>query len=154
MIFSSVHANDDCSKYPKAIQTAIAYLKAHDFMKMEPGRYGIQGDEIYAMVSDAVTAPAAEKKPEAHKKYVDVQYLVSGKERLGFTPDNGSYEVESYAEEKDLILYKQVENECYILAAPGCYSIFFPNDIHRPGVAAGEPATVRKVVVKVSVDLI
>lgn len=121
---------------------------------MEPGVYEIQGNEIYAQVFDTVTAPAEEKRPEVHEKFIDVQFLVSGRERLGFTPDTGSYETEERLEEKDLIFYKTVENEGFVEAVPGCYSIFFPADVHRPAVAAGEPMKIRKVVVKVSVALL
>lgn len=154
MIFSSIYAKDNVEKYPKAIQTALEYLKSNDFTTMETGVYEIQGKDIYAQVMDAQTAPADTKRPEVHEKYIDVQFLASGKERLGFTFDTGSYEVDERLEDKDLIFYKSVENEGYIDAVPGCYSIFFPEDVHRPAVAAGEPMTIRKVVVKVSVVLI
>lgn len=154
MIFSSIYAKDNVEKYPKAIQTALEYLKSNDFTTMETGVYEIQGKDIYAQVMDAQTAPADTKRPEVHEKYIDVQFLASGKERLGFTFDTGSYEVDERLGDKDLIFYKSVENEGYIDAVPGCYSIFFPEDVHRPAVAAGEPMTIRKVVVKVSVALI
>ncbi len=154
MIFSSIYAKDDMSKYPQAIQTAVKYLKDNDFVAMEPGVYEIQGKEIYAQVFDAETGAAETKRPEVHEKYIDVQFLASGKERLGFTPDTGNYEVDERFDDRDLIFYKSVENEGYIEATPGCYSIFFPADVHRPAVAAGEPMKVRKVVVKVSVALI
>ncbi|MCI6888159.1 MAG: YhcH/YjgK/YiaL family protein [Otoolea sp.] len=154
MIFSSIYAKDDTSKYPKAIQIALEYLKTHDFTAMETGVYEIQGKEIYAQVMDAQTGAAEEKRPEVHEKFVDVQYLASGREMLGFTPDTGNYEVDERFDDRDLIFYKSVENEGYIEAVPGCYSIFFPADVHRPAVAAGEPMKVRKVVVKVSVALL
>ena len=154
MIFSSIYAKDRIDKYPRAIQTALEYLKANDFTKMEPGTYEIQGKEIYAQVMDAQTAPADTKRPEVHEHYIDVQFLASGRERLGFTPDTGNYEVDERLDDKDLIFYKSVEQEGFIEAVPGCYSIFFPEDVHRPAVAAGEPMTIRKVVVKVSVALL
>lgn len=154
MIFSSIYANDSVEKYPKAIQTALEYLKSNDFTKMETGVYEIQGREIYAQVMDAQTGPADAKRPEVHEKYIDVQFLASGRERLGFTPDTGNYEVEERLEDKDLIFYRSVEHEGFIEAVPGCYCIFFPEDVHRPAMEAGEPMTIRKVVVKVSVALI
>ena len=85
---------------------------------------------------------------------MDVQFLVSGKEKLGFTLDTGNYEVDERFDERDLIFYKSVENEGFIEATPGCYSIFFPADIHRPTCISGEPMKVRKVVVKVAVTLL
>jgi YhcH/YjgK/YiaL family protein len=154
MIFSSIHSKDDCKNYPQAIQTAINYLKENDFVSMETGVYEIQGKDIYAQVFDAQTEPADKKRPEVHEKYLDVQFLASGKERLGFTPDTGKYEIDEKIEDRDLIFYKNVENEGFIEATPGCYCVFFPNDVHRPAVMSGEAMMVRKVVVKVKVSLL
>lgn len=154
MIFSSIHSKDDFKCYPEAVQRAIAYLKANDFVNMEPGVYEIEGKKMYAQVFDAETEEAQCKKPEVHEKFLDVQFLASGKEKLGFTPDTGNYEVDEKFDERDLIFYKSVENEGFITATPGCFCVFFPHDVHRPAVAADEPMTVRKVVIKVSLDLL
>ena len=154
MIFSSIYSKDDCTNYPTAIQTAINYLKENDFTSMETGVYEIQGKDIYAQVFDAQTEPIEKKRPEVHEKYVDVQFIASGKERLGFTPDMGKYEVDERIDDRDLIFYKEVENESFIESTPGCYCIFFPNDVHRPAVMSGEAMTVRKVVIKVKVTLL
>ena len=132
----------------------ITYLKNNDFVAMEPGVYEIEGKKMYAQVFDAETEPAEKKRPEVHEKFLDVQFLASGREKLGFTPDTGNYEVDERFDERDLIFYKSVENEGYITATPGCFCVFFPSDVHRPAVADGEPMTVRKVVVKVSIDLL
>lgn len=154
MIFSSIYAKEDITKYPQAIQTAIEYLKSNDFVTMEPGVYEVQGKEIYAQVFDTETGALETKRPEVHRRFLDVQFLASGKERIGFTPDTGKYEIDEYIEERDLIFYKEVENEGIIEVTPGCYSVFFPEDVHRPGVEAGEAMTIRKVVVKVSISLL
>lgn len=154
MIFSSINSKDDFKNYPQAIQRAIDYLKSNDFVAMEPGVYEIEGKKMYAQVFDADTEAAELKRPEVHEKYLDVQFLASGKEKLGFTPDTGNYEVDERFDERDLIFYKSVENEGFITATPGCFCVFFPSDVHRPAVAADEPMKVRKVVVKVSLDLL
>ena len=103
MFFSSIHAKRQSVALPAAIEKVLDYLKAHDFTKMEPGRYEIQGDDIFAQVFDAATKPADEQRPEAHEKYADVQFLASGRERLGFTPDTGRYEVAERFDDRDLI---------------------------------------------------
>ncbi len=154
MIFSSIYSNDDFSAYPAAIRRVIDYLKSNDFVNMETGVYDLEGKDIYVQVMDAETGPVSEKRPESHEKYLDVQFLVTGEEKLGFTPNTGAYEVDEFIEERDLIFYKKVENEGFVYAVPGCFSIFFPQDIHRPAVAADQPMTIRKVVVKVKASLI
>lgn len=154
MIFSSINSNDDCSKYPEAIQKAIQYLKDNDFNKMETGVYEIDGKKMYAQVFDASPKPKEELRPEVHEKYVDVQFIASGKEGIGFCTDEGKFEVDERIDERDLIFYKNTENEGFITAIPGCYSIFFPNDVHRPSILMEDYTTVRKVVVKVSLELL
>lgn len=154
MIFSSIHTCDNYAEYPEVIRKVIDYLKSNDFVNMEPGVYEIQGKDIYAQVFDAETGSVEEKRPESHKNYLDVQFLASGEEKLGFTPLKYEYEVDEYFEERDLIFYKKVENEGFVHATPGCFTVFFPSDVHRPAVAVDKPMTVRKVVVKVRTTLI
>ena len=139
MFFSSIHAKQQSVALPAAVEKALDFLKAHDFTKMEPGRYAIQGDDIYAQVFDAETKPAEEQRPEAHEKYADVQFLASGRERLGFTPDTGRYEVAERFDDRDLIFYKKVENECFIEARPGCFSVFFPRTSIVPPAPPASP---------------
>lgn len=109
---------------------------------------------IYAQVFDAVTVEPDTKKAESHEKYLDVQYLVSGKERLGFTKNTGDYQIAEHIKERDLIFYQSVEDEGWIESRPGCFCIFFPSDIHRPECISGESMKLRKVVVKVSAALL
>lgn len=154
MIFTSIYSNDDYKAYPEVIQKMIEYLKNNDVTKMEPGVYELQGKDLYVQVFDAETGPVEEKRPESHENYLDIQFLASGEEKLGFTPNTGKYEVDEHILERDLIFYKSVENEGFIHAVPGCVSVFFPCDIHRPAVAAGAPMTVRKAVIKVRTTLI
>lgn len=153
MIFSSIH-QAQLFTLPKALETAISFLKQHDFVTMKPGVYEIEGRDIYAQVFDIETGPIAEKQAESHEHFIDVQFLASGKEKLGFTMNTGTYEIAEKIDERDLIFYKAVENEGFIEATPGCYCIFFPSDIHRPTVASGAAMTVRKVVVKVKCTLL
>ena len=156
MISSSIYVDDVRHCYPAAIQKALEYLKenADKFADMETGVYEIQGKDIYAQVMDCTTVPVEKGRPEVHARYVDVQFVATGRELLGFTPDTGKYEVDEHFEERDLTFYKAVENEGFIEARPGCYNIFFPTDVHRPGCISGESMTLRKVVVKVAVSLL
>lgn len=154
MIASSIYAGDDLSRYPEPIRKALRYLQANDFTAMEPGVYEIEGRDIFAQVFDLTTAPSREKKPEFHRTYIDVQFLASGEEYLGFAPDKGQSTVVEAHPENDLYFYDKAPDEMLIKAEPGSYTIFFTNDIHRPGIMTENPMTVRKVVVKVRQSLI
>ncbi|MDO4295528.1 MAG: YhcH/YjgK/YiaL family protein [bacterium] len=154
MIFSSVHAVNCPYLYPKAIQTAFAWIAEHDVANMEVGTYEIQGKDIYAMVQNITTQPTEERRPEKHDLYLDIQYIISGTERMGYVPYTGKEEVLENPENKDVIFYKNLKNESFVDVTEGCYCIFFSNDIHRPGCAAKEPEAVRKVVVKMKESLL
>ena len=110
MIFSSFRADDDLQKYPLALRIALDYLRTKDFTSMECGTYPIRGKDIYALLQQITTLPVEEKRPESHAKYVDVQYVVTGKEKMGFVPDAKQYPVVNSKEETDIYFYGEVEN--------------------------------------------
>lgn len=155
MIFSSIHANDNVKRYPIAIQKAIAYAATTDFSKLEDGRQEIDGDKMYANLFHLTSRQMQEIHPELHKKYADVQFWISGEELCGVAPYTGAGECIDAREDEDLYFYRAFENEFLIHATQGCYAVFFPNDVHRPGVCLdGKPLRYRKVVIKVNVDLL
>ena len=140
-------------QYPDAILVALDYLTATDFDKIEAGRYPIKGDLIYAQVLDLETKDKSDVLPEAHRKYLDVQYLHSGEERMGVVPDLGNNPIDQdYDEERDILFYTSAENEVELIMRPGNFAVFFPEDIHRPGCADGQSGKIRKIVVKVAVS--
>jgi YhcH/YjgK/YiaL family protein len=135
--------------FSPTLQKALEYLKNTDFTKMEIGRQEIDGDNMFALVSEYQPKPKAERRAEAHVKYVDIQYIVTGEESMGYGLLSDKNPVlEDKLNEKDIIFYKSVENESDIIVSQGMYAIFFPSDVHRPGCAISD-TTVRKVVLKI-----
>lgn len=154
MILASVNASECPCKYPDAIQTALNWLRDHDLANMDVGTYEIQGRSLYVNLQESSTKPAEDCFPERHDKYLDIQYIVSGAERMGYVPYTGKEAVMLEAKDHDVTLYKDLDGETFVEVWPGCYCIFFSSDIHRPGCAIGEPAPVRKAVVKILQSLI
>ena len=154
MILSSNNAKSCTYNYPEAIQTALDWITQHDVAHMEPGIYEIYGHDLYMSIQDITTQPYDKCYPERHNKYLDIQYVVSGVERMGYVPYTGDESVLGALEERDLFLYKELENETFVDVLPDCYCIFFSNDIHRPGCAARESGKVRKVVAKINQALL
>ena len=154
MIFSSNKAKSCPYSYPEAIQTALNWIAEHDVAHMEPGIYEVQGKDLYMNIQDITTQPIDKCRPERHDKYLDIQYVVSGVERMGYAPHTGTEPILGELKEKDLIIYKSLEQETLVDVTPDCYCIFFSNDIHRPGCAAGESGKVRKVVAKINQALL
>lgn len=134
---------------------AIDYALQTDFSVMEPGRYpidGPDGDLSFAIVNEYTTRPVSECDPESHRDYADIQIMIAGTERFGYTPLIDQEPTTSYDPEKDVALYTlQEEGLNYITLYPGQFIIFFPSDIHQPEVFQGQPAPVKKVVLKIAV---
>jgi len=156
MILGSIRNLETDRKYlGKALVRGLEYLAKTDFSKVEAGRYEIEGAAIFALVQEYRPAPKGEKKPEAHRKYVDIQYIAQGTEIIGYGLENPANEVsEDRLAEKDVLNFKTVQNEMDLILTPGMYAIFFPQDVHRPGCHYGEGGNVKKVVLKISKDLL
>jgi YhcH/YjgK/YiaL family protein len=131
---------------------AFNFLKTNDLSGLELKRYDIDGDNVYAPVSEYLTKNEADAKYEAHQKYIDIQYVVSGKELIGVAPISQKMEVlEPYDSNKDVEFLTVSKGE-NLTALPDRFFIFFPEDAHRPGLKDGDNSPVRKVVVKVKIN--
>lgn len=155
MIFSNISCGAPLTLYPPAIQAAIRYATTTDFATLADGRQEIDGDKMFANLFHLTSKPVGETYPELHKKYVDVQFWISGEEQFGVAPADGIGALVKADADSDLYFYQDVKNESFVHAWAGCYAVFFPQDAHRPGVCRDRgPQDLRKVVVKVSVALL
>jgi YhcH/YjgK/YiaL family protein len=131
------------------ISRALDYLKSTDFETMPSGRYAVEGEDIFAIVNEYETKDKKDCEAEAHRKYIDVQFIVKGEELFGYTPLANQLPVKDYDEENDYAVYNNEVS--YIKLEPGMFIIFYPTDIHQPEVKVYEPMMVKKVVMKVKV---
>lgn len=155
MIFLPGNAMARIEQYSDVLQRAIRYVLKTDFSALKDGKYAIEGDKMYANLFHLTSKSLEQTAPELHRKYIDVQYWISGQEQCGIAPAENVGTLVQQNEEEDLYLYNGVKDERFVYAWAGCIAIFFPEDAHRPGVMCGnEPQQYRKVVVKVSVDLL
>lgn len=131
----------------KYFDEAFAFLRDHDLAKLAPGKYPIDGDNVYASVTFDSTKDFDKSKWESHKKYIDLQYVISGEEKIGATPASGLKVTEPYNEEKDVAHYSG-PGKIYV-AKPGTFFLFFPGTAHRPNITAGGNKPDRKIVIKI-----
>ena len=155
MIYGNINNLGVMSVYHEKVAKVLDYLKDKDFFSMEPGKYEIEGQDIFAQVMNVNGDIIENKKPEVHKKYVDLQFIPEGGEILGFATDTGNNELdEDLFDSSDIKFYKNVENEVFIKSNPGDFFVFFPWDVHRPGCVEQVPKQMRKVVVKINIDIL
>ncbi len=137
-------------KYPERWNEAFRFLIESDLKNLPVGRLDLN-DNVYVTVSEYETKNPEEAKFESHKKYIDMQYLVSGEELIGHTNPRGLEIISPYSEEKDIIFYEYDGGEL-LKASPSNYFLFFPDDAHRPCLDPDDKSTVKKIVVKIKYD--
>jgi uncharacterized protein, YhcH/YjgK/YiaL family len=128
---------------------AFKFLQEKDFSKIEPGRYEIDGTAIYALVQQYVGIQKDEGMWEAHKRYIDIQYIVEGDEMIGYANVGKLNIRQEYDAVKDCLLLDGSGN--FFEIHKGEFVIFTPEDAHMPGLAVKNPKPVKKVVIKVAV---
>jgi YhcH/YjgK/YiaL family protein len=133
------------------IKKALDYIATTDFSEMEPGRYELDGTNLFVLVQAYDSIPKELGKWECHKKYIDIQYIAEGVELIGCNNIDRMKITTAYNPDKD-IAFLSGEGD-YITFPKGSYGIFFPEDAHQPKVAPGNiPGAVRKVVVKIKTE--
>ncbi len=134
------------------IQRALAWLAETDFNTIPTGRYPLDGDHLFAMVSRYTTKTPDHAVWESHRRYIDVQYVATGEERMGWAPLSRAPAIQTeYSSERDVIFYESGEDTLKFTA--GQFMILYPDDVHAPGLAVDlqTPSEVVKVVIKVAV---
>lgn len=148
MILDSIKNAHLYTGVSERIALGLKYLQETDLSKLEPGKYEIDGTNVYAAVSAYDTKPVEQGKFEAHKKYIDIQYIVSGEENMYYAYISEMKEATEYNETKDVLFYTGKGDPLTVKAKH--FAIFFPEDVHMPNIAINEPTAVKKVVVKVA----
>ena len=119
---------------------AFKFLRDTDLNALPIGRTEIDGDRLYALVQEYTTRPLEEGKWEAHRRYVDVQYVQHGQERMGFA-NLAVMTAGQYQPEKDFLALSGEGNFVDVFA--GAFVVFFPQDAHMPCLCVKSPQTVR-----------
>ena len=154
MIFDLL-TNSHLQPYEDAWKMAFRFIASLD-ENSEERRYELQGKEMYAVVERYQTKDPTIALPEAHQRYADIQVILSGAECIGWHPTSELTINTPYDHKKDIAFYAQPDTACTELALiPGRFALFLPSDAHMPGMhLKGKPAEVKKVVVKIAIELL
>jgi len=147
------HLNHTHTKFADDIEMALQHLRVTDYLLREPGKYPINGEQMFALVQDPMTQSWETGFPEFHQRHIDVQYLLSGEEALGYLPANPDLiPHDDRLQERDIAFVAQQTHETKIVLTPGMYAIFFPGELHRPCRAVkldAQGMQIKKVVIKI-----
>jgi biofilm protein TabA len=128
---------------------AFAFLTDSDLLTLKPGKHVIDGDNAYATITEAPSKEFDQSAWESHRKYIDLQYVIHGEEKIGVAPVTSARVTKPYNEKTDAANY-EAEGQYYI-AKPGTFFLFFPGDAHKPNIKVDRYNVVKKLVIKIRV---
>jgi len=127
------------------IKKALEWLKSNK--GLDTGVYEIDGKDIYAIVQSYNTKFYDSKKWEVHKKYIDIQFIEEGYEKIGVGNFKDMKEETEYNLENDIQFFEGIGE--FVDMQKNDWLILFTDDLHMPCI--GEGNRVKKIVIKVSV---
>ena len=128
--------------FPKVVE----FIKQHDLNELEPGKYEIEGKDLFVNIQMAKGKTPAEAVIETHNRMIDIQFPLSDAETFGYTQRDQLPDAE-YNAEKDITKIPDLAADSYLTCQPGMMAIFFPQDGHAPCIA-GVPE-IKKAIFKV-----
>jgi YhcH/YjgK/YiaL family protein len=149
MILDKIENADLYTAISENLKKGFDFLKSTDLLNLEVGKYEIAGKEVFAMISEYESKAHQDCRPEAHQAYADIQYIISGREAIGYAPLNGQTATTEFNSEKDIIFYSGETVPLNLEA--GMFAVFFPQDVHRPCMQINGPEKVKKLVIKVKI---
>lgn len=126
---------------------AFAFLQYSDLAGLKPGKYVINGDKVFATITEGPAKRTDTTKWESHRNYQDIHYVIKGKEKIGITPVSSLTVTDAYEPERDIVFYKG--DGKYYTADTDDYFIFFPQDAHRPNLKIEDCGMVKRIVIKI-----
>ena len=150
MIYDAIERLETYRGLGDAVQKGLRLLREADFTALADGRHAVDGERLFLILESYTTKRVEDTKIEAHQKYLDIQYLLSGQELIGVGDTGRMQKMVEAHPERDVWFF---EGETVpVPVGNGRFLLLFPHDAHRPGICAGTPQPIRKAVVKIRVD--
>jgi biofilm protein TabA len=133
----------------RPLHKAFEALAAHALEAEALGRHDLDGDRMYATITQEASRDPSQRQFEAHRKYIDIHYLVSGKEMIG-SADPATLKIATpYGDSKDVELFERPEHYRMLHVLPGNFAVFFTGQAHLPNCWDPDPVKITKIVIKV-----
>ena len=149
-----LHKSVNCVEFKRQYESnkemwdkVFKFLGDNKLATLAPGKYPVDGENAYATITPGPPKDLADVKWESHRKYIDLQYVIRGKVKLGVCPLSAAQVTEPYDEKKDAAHY--TADGKYYVATPKNFFLFFPEDVHRPDIKVNGYDTLKKLVIKI-----
>ena len=148
MILDSINHVSKYTGLSESLDKALYFISTTNLRNLDIGKHHINSNDFFYIVDEYKTKPSDEGKLEAHKKYIDIHVVISGSEYIGHAPFSNQKVLKGYDEDNDYALYDG--SAPFFKLMPGSFAVFYPSDLHMPGVDENI-VDVKKLVVKVSI---
>lgn len=128
----------------------LRFLGSTDFTTIDDGKYESDDPDMFYIVQRYATKPFPSGNLEAHHKFIDIQYLVSGEETIGYSHIDLLENIIPYKPEHDVAIYRLAQTISRIVLQPKQFCLFFPWDAHLPSQFTEKSSPVLKVVAKIN----
>lgn len=151
MIKNSLKYTKNYYNLSKKIELALKYLEKNNLKETANGKYEILENDIYINIQDYESKPESQGKWEAHRKYIDIQYIIEGCEKIGVGEIQNFTTLEPYSEENDVEFLSTQSTQDFTTMNENDFVILYPCDVHMPQISINSPTYVKKAVIKISV---
>lgn len=148
MILDKIENHNIYKEIHSGFDKAFEFITKNDLSTIELGKHVIDGENIFAIVMEYDTQEIEVCKAESHKKYIDIQYMITGEENIGITTLHGETPTTPYNEEGDFMFYT-LPTLPVIQLKKEHFAIFFPDDIHQTMIKIEQSKKLRKAVIKI-----
>jgi len=150
MILGSLNSTTYIEKINPLFKMAFDYIRNTDFSKLESSsdRIEIVKDHVYLLLFEYKGKKHENATRESHSKEIEIHFPIIGREIFGWIDKGECETITSIDSNEDLIFYKD-SVDTYIMASVGQFVVFFPEDVHAPGIGYGH---IKKGVIKIIVE--
>ena len=149
MILANLSQAERYSSLHPLFAHAFDYIRNNDLNALAPGRYPVVGEDMFVIIEHAQGKPVEHARLEAHRKYIDIQLVLEGDEKMGWKPlEECLNPMSEHSMEKDIRFFIDAPAS-WLAVPPDHFCIFFPEDAHAPLVGNG---LIRKAIFKVAVN--
>ena len=149
MILGTILYPSRYSGLGEGVRKGLEYIAEHrsELENFNPGKYQIDGDNIFFEIHEEITTKPEEKFFEAHKEYLDIHITLTGEEWFGHAMIKQLKEAKPYDESTDTAYY--IGEGLYNQAPAGHFILFMPEDAHKCGIYFNNKGAVKSLVLKV-----
>lgn len=148
MIFTTISKLSNYIPLIPNLEKVCKELEKASLMTLDEGRYDLLGDDVFYMINLYKSSCENDKNYEYHKKYIDVQVMLSGQELCLWSKDETSLNKEDFLE-KDISFKRIKKEDAKLILSSHDVAIFFPGELHKPGLDYNYREINRKIVFKI-----